>query len=420
MKIALLSTNFDLGGAAIVTRRLTDALRDAGNDARMIVARPGNVSSNDTSVMVVDRKRWAAAFLAERAELFLKGVKRRNLFKVSTGRYGVKLDRHPFVMEADAVMVNWASQGFLSLMALDKIVATGKPVIYTMHDLWPATSLCHLPETCRHYSDGSDCALCPYFKGKRGKSMRDEATAVKRRVFASGNLRLVAVSNWQREQALKSDILDGKEITVIPHPFPVDLYQPGEKLSPEGKRLIVMAAARLDDPVKDLPAAVDTINTFAWEYPSDAADVEVSFVGALRDTSELKRLRLPWRHHGLLSPGELRDLYARSTVVLSSSRYETMGATLMEGMAAGAIPVTYGDAGQTDIVTDAVNGFIAPVHTPASLAFALSMAIRTARETTTHPADTPFSPRFLHNEVARRFSPKAIAARYLNLCTRQK
>jgi len=414
MKIALLSTNFDLGGAAIVTRRLTDALRDAGNDARMIVARPGNAAP-DAPVMVVDRKRWGAAFLAERAELFLKGVRRRDLFKVSTGRYGVGLDRHPFVMEADAVMVNWASQGFLSLGALERIVASGKPVIYTMHDLWSATSLCHLPETCRHYADGSNCALCPYFKGKRGKSMRDEATAVKRRVFASGNLRLVAVSNWQREQAIKSDILDGKEISVIPHPFPVGLYQPGEKLSPGGKRLIVMAAARLDDPVKDLPAAVDALNTFAWEYPSEAADVEVSFAGSLRDPSELKRLRLPWHHHGPLSPEHLRTLYARATVVLSSSRYETMGATLMEGMAAGAIPVTYGDAGQTDIVTDAVNGFIAPAHTPASLAFALSMALQTARETSQLPSDAPLSPGFLHNEVARRFSPQVIATRYLSL-----
>ncbi len=414
MKIALLSTNFDLGGAAIVTRRLTDALRESGHDARMIVARPGGAVKGDPSVMAVDRIKWIPPFLAERAELFLEGVSRKNLFKVSTGRYGVGLDRHPFVLEADAVMVNWASQGFLSLTSLDNILATGKPVIYTMHDLWPATSLCHLPGECRHYSDGSGCALCPFFNGKRGKrgeTLRKSVAALKRRVFASDNLHLVAVSNWQREQAIAGDILAGKDIAVIPHPFPVDLYQPGEKITPNGKRLIVMAAARLDDPVKDLPAAVDALNTFAWEYPALADNVEVAFVGALRDNSELKRLRLPYRHHGLLSPDSLRDLYARATVVLSSSKYETMGATLMEGMAAGAIPVTYGDAGQTDIVTDGVNGFIAPVHTPASLAFALSLAIQTANAL---PSEE-FSPAFLHEQVATRFSPTIIAARYLSI-----
>ena len=185
--------------------------------------------------------------------------------------------------------------------------------------------------------------------------------------------------------------------------------------------MIVMAAARLDDPVKDLPAAVDALNTFAWEYPALAAEVEVAFAGAIRDDSELRRLRLPWRSLGLLSPDSLRDLYARATIVLSSSKYETMGATLMEGMAAGAIPVSYGDAGQSDIVDDTVNGFLAPRHNPASLAFALSLALQTilapAQGGETTPSLTCDREKFLHHEVTRRFSPAAIAARYLSLLT---
>lgn len=409
MKIALLSTNHDLGGAAIVTRRLTDALREAGHDARMIVARPGDLTPGDEAVITVDRRKWGVPFIAERADLyFLQGVKRKNLFKLSTGLQGVGLDRHPFVEEADVVMVNWASQGFLSLGSLERIIATGKPIIYTMHDLWPATALCHLPEGCRGYADGTDCLGCPLLGKRSGKRLPLRMAGLKRRVFEADNLHMVAVSNWQRELALESTILRGKGITVIPHPFPVDLYQPGEKISADGKRLIVMAAARLDDPVKDLPAAIDALNTFAWEYPADAAGVEVAFVGALRDTAPLSALRIPWHHHGLIPPEGLRDLYARATVVISSSKYETMGATLMEGMACGAIPVTFGDAGQTDIVTDGVNGFIAPVHTPASLAFALSLAIQTARS-----GDFPST--FLHAEVARRFSPQAVASRYLSL-----
>ena len=91
MKIAILSTNYDLGGAAIVTRRLTDALRALGHDARMIVARPGGADSADPAVMAVDRRRWLVAFLRERLQLWLRGVKRRNLFKISTGLFGVDL-----------------------------------------------------------------------------------------------------------------------------------------------------------------------------------------------------------------------------------------------------------------------------------------------------------------------------------------
>ena len=38
MKILFLSTNDELGGAAIVTKRLVKALRRRGEDARMLVA----------------------------------------------------------------------------------------------------------------------------------------------------------------------------------------------------------------------------------------------------------------------------------------------------------------------------------------------------------------------------------------------
>lgn len=431
MKIALLSTNYDLGGAAIVTQRLCRALRALGHDARMIVARPGASSrpplrGEAEEVIVVPRLQWLPRFLAERAELWLKGVERKNIFKVSSGRFGVPLENIPFVKEADTVMVNWASQGLLSLDSLEKILASGKRVIYTMHDLWPATAICHLPETCHHYRLGNlptDCHACPYLSTPRGARMMEKIALHKRRIFANPNIKLVAVSNWQRSQALDSYILnDGNrepDIAVIPHPFPIDEYQPGEKLSADGKRLIVMAAARLDDPVKDLPAAVEALNIFARDYPHLAKNVEVAFVGELRDGSSLKLMELPYRLCGLMHPDELRKLYAQASVVLSSSKFETMGATLMEGMACGAIPVTFGDAGQTDIVDDLRNGFIAPRHTPASLAFALSTAFEVLadrqRASSAADASHEFSPAFLHNEVARRFSPEEIARRYLKL-----
>lgn len=432
MKLALLSTNADLGGAAIVTRRLCDALRRLGHDARMIVAR-GPEKGDTDAVEVVPRWDWVPEFLAERAQLWLAGVERKSIFKVSTGLFGVHLEDIPFVREADAILVNWASQGFLSLSTLEKLLDFGKPIIYTMHDLWPATAICHLPGECRRFICDKNCTRCPYLSTKRGERLIAKVAERKKEILAHPNLQLVAVSRWQRSLAMDSFILNAgpqpPDIAVIPHPFPIESYQPSEKIT-DGKRLIVMAAARLDDPVKDLPAAVETLNIFARDYPRLAADVEVAFVGELRNQQPLKLMELPYKLYGRITPEELRHLYARASVVLSSSKYETMGATLMEGMACGAIPVTFGDAGQTDIVDDLTNGFVAPIHTPASLAFALSTAFEVindlASRTTKAPHSPeeknneddeliPFTPEFLHAEVARRFSPAEIADRYIRL-----
>lgn len=408
MKIALLSTNYDLGGAAVVTARLCDALCALGHDARMVVARPGALrdgkKNGGTPAEVMGKLRWGSAFLAERAELFLKGVSRKNLFKVSTGRFGASLARHPFVREADAVMVNWASQGFLSLDDFEAILDTGRPVIYTMHDLWAATALCHIPGDCDRYADGSDCRECPYVQGRAGRGLPREIWDRKRRIFSHPNLRIVAVSTDQARRASISPLLAGKDIEVIPHPFPAELYTVGEKLSPEGKRLIVMAAARLDDPVKDLPAAVEALNIFAEENSALASGVEVSFVGELRDSTLLAPLTLPHSHLGLLSPASLRDLYSRTAVIISSSRYETLGATLIEGMASGATPVSFPEGGRSDIITDSVTGYLATPHTPASLAASLTRALT-----------APIYPSILRSSVESRFSASAVARRYLSL-----
>ena len=43
------------------------------------------------------------------------------------------------------IHLHWVNQGFLSLSDIKKLVNTGKPIVWTMHDLWPATAICHYP-----------------------------------------------------------------------------------------------------------------------------------------------------------------------------------------------------------------------------------------------------------------------------------
>lgn len=47
----------------------------------------------------------------------------------------------------------------LSLRNIRKIVKSGKPVVWTMHDMWQATGICHYSDGCMSYKTG--CAGCP-------------------------------------------------------------------------------------------------------------------------------------------------------------------------------------------------------------------------------------------------------------------
>lgn len=400
--ILFLSTNDTLGGAAMVTHRLASALRRTGVDARMLV---GRKDGDDAWVAQVGSSRRKVAKVAERAEIFASnGFDRADLWKVSTARFGAAVASHPWVAEADAIVLGWVNQGFLSLGQLRRIYEMKKPVVWWMHDLWCATGICHLPAGCTRYELG--CGRCPLLHWER--RMGDLSRAVWERkmdIFRRYPIKFLAVSRWQREQCLKGSLLRGMDIEVLGHAFPVEEFttEPAEA-SDRGKLRIVMGAARLDDPVKGLPVAIEALNLLAQEHPELAERSEAVFFGGLADENAFEALRFPFRYVGRMAPDELRNLYATATVVLSTSRFETMGATLMEGMAAGATPVTFGVGGQPDIVTHGENGYIADYGSAQSVAHCLRLAL-----------ESPFPRAEQHASVASRFSEKVIAGRLLRI-----
>lgn len=400
--ILFLSTNDTLGGAAMVTYRLVSALRRTGVDARMLV---GRKDGDDEWVAQVGSSRRKVAKVAERAEIFASnGFDRADLWKVSTARFGAAVASHPWVAEADAIVLGWVNQGFLSLGQLRRICEMKKPVVWWMHDLWCATGICHLPAGCTRYEMG--CGRCPLLHWER--RMGDLSRAVWERkmdIFRRYPIKFLAVSRWQREQCLKGSLLRGMDIEVLGHAFPVEEFttEPAEA-SDRGKLRIVMGAARIDDPIKGLPVAIEALNLLAQEHPELAERSEAVFFGGLADENAFEALRFPYRYVGRMAPDELRNLYATATVVLSTSRFETMGATLMEGMAAGATPVTFGVGGQPDIVTHGENGYIADYGSAQSVAHCLRLAL-----------ESPFPRAEQHASVASRFSEKVIAGRLLRI-----
>ena len=267
--ILFLSTNDTLGGAAMVTYRLVSALRRMGVDARMLV---GRKDGDDAWVAQVGSFRRKLAKVVERAEIFASnGFDRTDLWKVSTARFGAAVASHPWVVEADAIVLGWVNQGFLSLGQLDRICRMKKPVVWWMHDLWCATGICHLPAGCTRYEMG--CGRCPLLHWER--RMGDLSRAVWERkmdIFRRYPIRFLAVSHWQREQCLKGSLLRGMDIEVLGHAFPVEesTTEPAED-SDCGKLRIVMGAARIDDPVKGLPVAIEALNLLAQEHPELAA-----------------------------------------------------------------------------------------------------------------------------------------------------
>lgn len=402
-KVVFINHSDTRGGASVVTYRLMKALRANGVDARMIVM---HKASGNTHVDVAEPAwRRKAAFLAEHAEIFARnGFSRENLFRISTARFGMPLHDHPWVREADAVGLAWINQGMLSLKEIERIAALGKPVVWTMHDMWNLTGVCHHAGECMRWTE--ECGNCPLIWN--GRLTSDLSTAVFRRkkaLYGRVPLRFVAVSSWLADKCRRSALLAGADLHVIPNAFPVDDFRTSTTVSrmdlglPESGPLIVMGAARLDDPVKNLPLAVETLNAVS------APGAKAVFYGDIRNPEILSSLKMPHVWLGTIADRRrLAAIYARASVVLSTSLYETLPGTLIEGMAAGAVPVTTGRGGQRDIVDHGTTGFIADSDDPALLASYIDRALT-----------APPSRESLHRAVAEKFSADAVAKKYIEI-----
>ncbi|MDE7452499.1 MAG: glycosyltransferase [Paramuribaculum sp.] len=408
MKVALVCNSDLLGGASVVTYRLMHALRHQGVDARMIVYT--KMSEDKEVELVGTRFMRGLCFMSERARIMLANkFDRDTLFKVSIANVGYPLHRHPWIKKADVICLNWINQGLLSLSGVEALGKLKKPIVWTMHDMWNCTGICHHAYECTNYT--RECGCCPMLHSDKPGDLSHKVWRKKLKLYDSVPINFVAVSRWLADKCAESSLLGSRKVRVIPNAFPVDAFtteMTGD--SPllnidYSRKIILMGAARLDDTIKGIEYAIEALNILFDNYPAVANKCTAVFFGSLRNPAVLGNLRFPHSWVGRINdPETVRKLYACSKVVLSTSLYETLPGTLIEGQAAGCIPVTFGAGGQKDIVTHLKDGYIAKYRDAVDVAAGIRWAL-------TAEVDR----KKLHESVRERFSSHMVAKRYIEL-----
>lgn len=419
MKVAIINKSDFKGGAAVVSFRLMNALRDLGVDARMFVT--DKITDSPFVEVAASPFSIRTAFLAERLKIFMaNGLNRENLFKADIASDGIAVHKIPFVEQADVICLNWVNQGFLSFRSLMKLFKLGKPIIWTMHDMWNITGICHHAGSCDRWK--TNCGLCPLL-GPNAKpddisfsvwNNKKTVYSLAQRLSRSTGVRLhfVAVSNWLADLARQSPLFADMPLSVIGNAFPLPESLPARTPATDGTFTVVMGAARLDDPVKGLPILVEASRVIRDLYPRLADRMRLITFGDIRNPDILSGIALPHSHLGVISGEEnIRNIYLGADAVVSTSLYETLPGTLVEGLAYGAVPVAFGRGGQTDIVDHLSTGYIAewnddPHVAARNIADGLAWAsLRNADE---------IRPRMLQS-ARSRFDAPVIARRYLDL-----
>lgn len=409
MKILIVNTSELTGGAAVAAHRLAKALINSGIKTRMLVRQ-----KQTNALYVAQTGSWLSNqwnFVAERLTIFVHNLfSMENLFKVSIANTGLDITKTAEFQEADIIHLHWVNQGFLSLKTIRKILRSGKPVVWTMHDMWEATAICHHAYECRRYE--TECMECPFLRRPGRKDLSNSVFHKKQRVLeAAPNLTFVTVSQWLAERAKASALTGCFHVEVIPNVISLSHFKIIERLDARTALdvsepyVIAFGAARIDDPIKGFGYLLEALRHLVQHHHFAAEKLRLLLFGNIRDASLLSKIPIPYTHLGYVNDDDRLSLvYSAANITVSSSLYETFGQTLIEAMACGSIPVSFDGSGQADIIQHLQTGFLARRLDAQSLAEGMAWGL-----------NSDIDPQQLRRSVTRRYSESVVARRYQTL-----
>ena len=364
MRVLIINTSERIGGAAIAANRLMDALKNNGIKAKMLVR---DKQTEQISVVGLKKSWWKVwQFIWERVIIWKANkFKKHNLFEVDIANTGTDITSLPEFKQADVIHLHWINQGMLSLTDIRRIIDSGKPIVWTMHDMWPCTGICHHARQCDKYQQ--ECKNCPYLLN--GGSPRDLSNKVflqKKELYNNSSIVFVTCSQWLKEQAEKSALLDKHTVINIPNPININLFKPRNKQEartrcnfPADKRIILFGAAKPTDKRKGVDYFIESCNLLVQKHPELKDRIGIAIYG--KQSEQIVPL-LPFETYDLKyisSEKELVNVYNAIDLYATPSLEENLPNTIMEAMACGVPCVGFNVGGIPEMIDHLHNGYVA-------------------------------------------------------------
>ena len=368
MKVLMLNTFDEWGGAARAAFRLHRGIRRAGIDSRLMV----QFKSGDANDVLCDTRPLVK--LTRQAKLVLDRLPallypNRPIYNFSPALLPQMLAGHVAAMDHDILHLHWLAAGYLRLETLKKF---RKPLVWTLHDSWAFTGGCHVPFECTRYRQR--CGACPVLGSSREGDLSSRVWRRKERAWRNLKLTVVTPSHWLAECARSSALFHDVRVEVIPNGLDLAPFKPIDKrlareilCLPQEKKLILFGA-------------VDGSSDRNKGYPLLLPALQKMSAGRWKDTAELlvfgasEPARVPPFGMKTSYFGRLHDdislvlLYAAADVFVAPSVMDNLSNTVMEAMACGTPCVAFHQGGMPDLIGHGRTGYLAHPYEPDDLA----------------------------------------------------
>ena len=339
MKVLMINTEKDRGGAARMATTLVNAINRQELDVQAILAHCGD---NDVNESFRGYKK-SYAFYLNIFQTRLLGSHR--IYDFGFADEAIKLAK-----DADVIHLHNLHGYYLDFVKLINGIGN-KPVVWTWHDMWGATGRCGFSMDCMKWEDGcSRCGHLDYYP----KVWLDNAASEyhkKTELFLSLNkLHIVSPSEWLRQIAISRGF--NQEFThTIPNPVDLSKYQPVNqidarlKLNLPNRNIALFVAHDCNDERKryhdfEQVIRISKVQGVVVGVPPVNKDPNIIYLGKLTDSDQLKLA------------------YSSADAFVITSKSDNYPNTVVESMACGTPVFGYAVGGIPSQMQDNWNGLV--------------------------------------------------------------
>jgi glycosyltransferase involved in cell wall biosynthesis len=402
MRVVHLSKCDINGGAYVAAYRLHQALLSIGVDSWMIV--DSKFTDDPTVVGVKSGIQKIANGLASRLDS-LPG-RLMNQLDSNLSSYAWVPDRiaaRVRVLNPDVINLHWINDGFMRIESLMKLQ---KPMIWTLHDMWPFSG-------ARHYSFGENNYEIGYDSQRKLLNLDRWVWKRKKNIYANvNNLTVVAPSEWMGECAKKSILFQERIVKVIPYGLNQELFKPlksgfaRDVLGlPRDKKLVLFGAI---NGTIDKRKGFDLLQGAAKKLALSRRDIELIVFGSSKPTTDID-MGFPCHYLGRIQDERMIALiYNAADVFVIPSREDNLPNTVLEALSCGVPTVAFKIGGIPDMIQHKKNGYVATPFDTDDFAAGIDWTLKS--KNTWEKLS-----KYARSESLKRFSFSLQARRYLQL-----
>ena len=372
MKILMLNTFDEVGGAARAAVRLLDGVRRHNIDARLLVQ--FKTGSNKHVICNQNPLRK----LIRRIKIYFGLLPVRLYPNKPENNFSPSLlpDNKPHEIAAtdpDIIHLHWLCAGFLKVETLAKF---NRPLIWTLHDSWAFTGGCHVPFACTRYRQS--CGECPVLGSHREHDLSRRVWKRKKKAWRNLDLTIVAPSNWLAKSAGSSSLFQDVRVEIIPYGLDTDVFRPLDKKQardllnlPQDKKIILFGAVQA---FTDLNKGFDILQHALQTIDNAASDKLALFFSSI-DRTALPELGMEAIFLGRVDDDLLPALYSAADVFVLPSKLENLPLTIMEAMACSTPCVAFHQGGLPDQIDHEYTGYLAKPYDVQDLAHGITWVL---------------------------------------------